>query len=187
MDSSRLNIVDEQGNIVGEETREKIHRDGLLHRIVHVWFYTPDKKLIFQRRGKHAETYPNLLDASAGGHVERGQDYLQAAVAEAREETGVNVQPEELKLLGMNKFGPTRDSLTDIINHHLVASFAYLFRGKVGDLRDEQNEDGGLAFEAWPIEKLFSLTEGERKRFIPSRMGLAYKEIFQKIRSLAGE
>lgn len=27
-----LNVVDEQGNIIGTETREKIHKEGLLHR-----------------------------------------------------------------------------------------------------------------------------------------------------------
>ncbi len=95
MDSNLLNIVNEEGDILGEETREKIHREGLLHRIVHVWFYTLDKKIVFQIRGKNAETHPNLFDATVGGHVEIGQDYVQAAIAETREETGVHVQPTE--------------------------------------------------------------------------------------------
>lgn len=39
-DNRKLNIVDESANIIGEETRENIHNQGLLHREIHVWFYT---------------------------------------------------------------------------------------------------------------------------------------------------
>jgi len=63
----RLNIVDEEGNIVGEETRENIHKNGLLHREIHVWLYTPNREIIFQHRAKDKDTYPDLLDASVGG------------------------------------------------------------------------------------------------------------------------
>lgn len=43
VDNRKLNIVDEDGNIIGEETRENIHKQGLLHREIHVWFYTHRK------------------------------------------------------------------------------------------------------------------------------------------------
>ena len=39
----KLNIVDENDEIIGEEARGKIHKDGLLHRETHVWFLTPNK------------------------------------------------------------------------------------------------------------------------------------------------
>jgi len=187
MDNNRLNIVDERGNVIGEETRQKIHRDGLLHRIIHVWFYTPDKRIIFQVRGKDAETNPNLFDATVGGHVEIGQDYIQAAIAETCEETGIHVQSNELQPLAIKKFGPTPDKITNTINHHLVALFAYLFRGEIKNLQAEKDEDGGIKFEAWPIEKIFSLTEEERKRFIPTQLKPDYLEIFRKIILLAGK
>lgn len=40
-DKRKLNIVDEAGEIIGFDTRENIHNQGLLHREIHVWFYTP--------------------------------------------------------------------------------------------------------------------------------------------------
>jgi isopentenyldiphosphate isomerase len=35
-----LEIVDENDNVIGLETREKVHREGLLHREIHIWFVT---------------------------------------------------------------------------------------------------------------------------------------------------
>ena len=69
-DSRKLNIVDENDQIIGEDTRENIHRKGLLHREIHVWFYTPKSEIVFQHRAKNKDTFPDLLDATVGGHVE---------------------------------------------------------------------------------------------------------------------
>ena len=76
-DNRRLNIVDENGEIIGENTRENIHNQGLLHREIHVWFYTPKGEIIFQHREKDKDTYPDLLDATVGGHVEIGSDFVK--------------------------------------------------------------------------------------------------------------
>lgn len=46
-DSPMLNVVDDNENIIGAETREQIHDLGLLHREVHVWLYTTSGEVIF--------------------------------------------------------------------------------------------------------------------------------------------
>ena len=81
-DNRKLNIIDEDGKIIGEETRENIHNRGLLHREIHVWFYTAKDEIIFQHREKDKDTYPDLLDATVGGHVEIGSDYENTALQE---------------------------------------------------------------------------------------------------------
>jgi hypothetical protein len=83
-DNRMLEVIDEEGNVIGRETREHIHREGLLHREVHVWLYTPDGNVILQRRAKDKDLYPGLLDASVGGHVEMGADYEESAITEMR-------------------------------------------------------------------------------------------------------
>ena len=45
--TEKLNVIDEQGNIIGEETREGIHREGLLHREIHVWLFNKKGEDIF--------------------------------------------------------------------------------------------------------------------------------------------
>src|SRR3989344_4969317 len=100
-DGSRLNFVDENNNIIGEETRENIHTQGLLHREVHVWLYTPKGEIIFQHRAKNKDTYPDLLDATVGGHVEIGSDYENAALQELKEETGIQTEKDKLLFIEM--------------------------------------------------------------------------------------
>src|SRR3989338_2093040 len=95
-DNRKLNIIDEQENIIGEETRENIHNQGLLHREVHVWFYTPKGEIIFQHREKDKDTYPDLFDATVCGHVEISLDYENTALQEVQEETGIGVKKNNL-------------------------------------------------------------------------------------------
>ena len=59
-----------------------MHKKGLLHPEIHVWFYTPDKEIIFQHRAKNKDTYPDLLDATVGGHVDIGEYVDKAALRE---------------------------------------------------------------------------------------------------------
>jgi isopentenyldiphosphate isomerase len=186
MDNRMLEIVDEEGKVTGIETREKIHQEGLLHRIVHVWFYTPDKKLIFQRRGKSAETFPNLLDATVGGHVEIGSDYIKTAITETEEETGIVVKAEEFTLLDTRKPAhPFRDPVTGTLNNHLKAIYAFPFKGNLKDIKAGEGEDVTIKFEEYPLDKILSLSKEEwLKNFIPSQREPEYFDIFQKIKGL---
>ena len=45
-----LDYYDEEGNYLGCETREEVHKRGLWHNTVHNWLYTEDGKVIFQIR-----------------------------------------------------------------------------------------------------------------------------------------
>lgn len=90
-----LNIVNENDEIIGQETRENIHKQGLLHHEVHVHFITPNKEIIFQHRAKDKDFYPDLLDATVGGHVEIGDTYEKTAIKETREETGLIINEED--------------------------------------------------------------------------------------------
>ena len=86
-----LEVIEENDNVVGLETRVKIHQDGLLHREIHIWFLTPKAEIIFQHRAKDKDTYPDKLDATVGGHVEPKMSYEETAVKECKEETGIDI------------------------------------------------------------------------------------------------
>lgn len=175
---SILNLLDEQGNIVGQASREDIHQQGLLHGEVHVWFYTPKKEIIFQHRAEGVETYPGLLDATVGGHVEIGQTYLEAALMEMREEAGIEVVPQELKLIATT-IDDSFDPVTNRRNHPRREVYAFEFNGNISALKIEEGKSVG--FEVWPLEKLLSLTEDEKKRFIPSSIDEKRLAIFKKV------
>ncbi len=173
-----LDVVDEQGNVIGKDTRHNIHAKGLLHREIHVWFYTPKGEVIFQLRAKGKDTFPEKLDATVGGHVEIGSDFEDTAIKEMEEETGVLARESDLKLVKTvrsNHVDPTTGKTNNVIRK----VFAYRFMGNSVDLRVE---DGlGDGFELWPIEKLESTTPEDEKRFIP---GFLNKEHLEMYRSL---
>lgn len=179
---SILNIVDENGSIIGEESRENIHKNGLLHREIHVWFYTPRGEVIFQLRNKDKDTFPNLLDATVGGHVELNSDYIDTALKEMEEETGVKTEANNLKLI-KKLHKQAIDPVTGLINNALRAYFTYKYEDNIRDLKVEK--EAGQGFESWKVEELIKgVSEEERKRFIPSLLEPEYIELYKEIRGI---
>jgi isopentenyl-diphosphate Delta-isomerase len=176
-----LNIVNENDEIIGEETREKIHQDGLPHREIHVYFITPNKEIIFQHRAKDKDTYPDLLDATVGGHVEIGDSYEKTAIKETREETGVTVNIADFIFLNKTT-RRSEDKVTGKINYAIRQSYVYIFKGSLNDLKIETGKS--LGFEIWPIEKLLAIDENNSKKFIPYILEFSENEVAKFINEL---
>lgn len=169
-----LNIVNENDEIIGEETRENIHKNGLLHREIHVYFITPKKEIIFQHRAKDKDTYPDLLDATVGGHVEMGDSYEQTAIKESEEETGVKIKPSDLILINkVRKY--SEDQATNKINNVFGVRYFYVYKGDAKDLKIETGK--ALGFEVWSLDKLLNLSDEEKAKFIPYILNCATTEL----------
>lgn len=182
MGAQLLNVIDEEGNVLRQEQREVIHREGLLHADIHVWFYTPSRTLIFQHRSKTKDTYPNLLDATVGGHVDIGDSYEQAALRETLEETGIGATLEDLTFI-RTILTKASDPTTGTKVYHRRKVYAYCFTGRIEDLQVEEGESAG--FEAWSLEKLSSLSEEENKLFIPYHLTEEGMGIIRQVLALA--
>jgi isopentenyldiphosphate isomerase len=123
-DGEVLDVVNEADEIVGAADRTVIHRDAILHREVHV-FVTDGQKIALQLRSSGARSWQGFLDATAGGHVERGETYLNAALHEMREELGF--EPDESRLHLLEKLRiPTRDVRGEY--HNNVWRSLYVYR-----------------------------------------------------------
>lgn len=86
-----------EDNILDYLPRSEVHRKKLLHRTISVVTFTSDGKLVLQQRSKSQDTYPGMLANAIGGHVTKGEEYLDAAKNEAQEELNITVEPEFLK------------------------------------------------------------------------------------------
>lgn len=176
-----LNIVDEDDQIIGQKTKEEIHVKGFFHREVHVYFITLDKELIFQHRAKDKDLFPDLLDATVGGHVEIGHSYEETAVKEAEEETGVNINPVDL--IFVNKIKKySIDKATGKINNVFNSRYLYVYRGRIEDLRVEKGK--ALGFELWPLEKILNINNNEKDKFIPYILEFSSTELVEFIKNL---
>ena len=84
-----FDIVNDQNEVVGLEKRQVVHQTGLCHRGVHVFLFTPDRRLLIQKRSQTRDKFPGTLDCSVSEHLKPGESYLDAAVRGLREELGI--------------------------------------------------------------------------------------------------
>ena len=181
MAAELLDIVDETGAAIGVADRERIHREGLLHRTVHVWLLTPKGELVFQRRSKSKRTWPGMLDATTAGHVNLHEDFETAAMRELIEETGVVARLVELHPIARMHDNAT-DSITGAIHNVLRQVYVVHYDGPLAKLKADVSETFG--FEAWPIQTVLQLSEEQKSRFIPFVVSDAYLTIYRDIEKL---
>lgn len=169
MKTELLEIINENDEVIGLESRQVVHQKGLLHREIHIWFLTPSGEIIFQHRAKDKDTYPDKLDATVGGHVDPKMSYEETAVKECKEETGLDINLD--KLLFLRKMRKKSfDEVTKLTNNTIRSQYAYLYEGPISDLQVEEGKAEG--FEAWKIDDLPNLSENDKSKFI----GLILKE-----------
>jgi len=83
-----VTAVDEDDEVVGYFQLFDAIAQGLTRRIAAVFVLDEEGHILIQRRSNHVLN-PNLLDFSAAGHVDEGDDYLKCAQSELSEELGV--------------------------------------------------------------------------------------------------
>ena len=83
--------------------------EGDYHLVVHVWLQNSSGEFLITKRAPN-KGYPNMWETTGGSAV-AGDDSLTAAIREVKEETGLDVRPEN----GTCLFSITReDSIVDI-------------------------------------------------------------------------
>lgn len=99
-----LDLLDDDGNKSGKfKERSLIHRDGDLHKTVHVWIYRKKDgrtHLLLQKRAARKDAYPGLYDISCAGHLGRGEEPSDGAMRELAEELGICPPEDSLCPIG---------------------------------------------------------------------------------------
>lgn len=96
-----LPLVDENDKIIGNINRSVAHKNPqFIHRIVAIIIYSPKKEMLIHKRSMKKDVLPGYWDLSAAGHVDYGEDYLDAAKHELYEEVGITASKKNLKSLG---------------------------------------------------------------------------------------
>jgi len=65
-------------------------------------------ELLWQKRSEGVSRYPGFYDISAGGHINLGETFVEAAVREAHEEIGAEISPSELNFVSMREQNKNR-------------------------------------------------------------------------------
>lgn len=84
-----LAVVDANDRPAEPRDRATIHRDGLLHRAVHIFILNREGDLFLQKRSHRKDRFPDRWDSSAAGHVDADESYNDCAHRELKEELGI--------------------------------------------------------------------------------------------------
>lgn len=87
---SKILVVDDNDQPIGEFSKEEVWQKGLRHRIVRIMVEDEQGRVLLQKRSKEVDTFPDCWDHSAAGHVDAGEDYEEAAKRELQEELGIS-------------------------------------------------------------------------------------------------
>ncbi len=112
-----IDVLDQFGNKKGIiKTREEIHASGDYHRVVHIWIYNDFGSILLQQRSFDRENHPGCWDISSAGHVHALESSIEGALRELKEELGLEVKAEDLKLLATIKRekNPQNKELADV-------------------------------------------------------------------------
>ena len=116
-------IVTEDGKVIGKASRKECHSGSfLLHPVVHLHVFNSKGELYLQKRNLNKDIQPGKWDTSVGGHVDFGEEILDALFREVKEE------------LGMTDFEPTfviRYKFTSTQEAELVNVFKTIYNDKI--------------------------------------------------------
>ncbi|MBQ3408323.1 MAG: NUDIX domain-containing protein [Clostridia bacterium] len=169
-----LDILDEKGNKTGKkDTRENIHKLGLLHSEVAAFIYTDTGKVILQKRKSNKATYAGVWSVT-GGHVLAGENNEEAILREIKEELNLNIEKEKVIFVTTYKSKKVKD---DVINNKFFSIYNV-------EISENQFETIKIQKEELEDIKLFSIEEiesimnsGDKQYKFPQNSEMAIKLI----------
>ena len=95
-----IDVVNDEGNVIGKAPRGLCHRLGLRHRTIYVLVIRNDGKILLQQRGGGIDAILGRMDIAVGGHVKAEESDLKlSACREMEEELGISAQKERMILV----------------------------------------------------------------------------------------
>lgn len=118
--------------------KSEAHKYGWLHASVHIWFYTLDDKLLFQKRSLDKISFPDVWDVSVAGHIGAGESPELSALREIEEEIGLKIRIADLTSIGVyREKHVVNENYIDNEIHYIYKCF---LRVPIRELKIQQEE-----------------------------------------------
>ena len=136
-----LDIYDENGNYIGKEDRNIVHKEALWHNTVHCWLYDKAGNVYFQIRKDEQKLY-----TTASGHVKAGETIKEGFGREIEEEIGIKVDYDKAEFVNIYKFIMDKEKKDESVFRDRAFSNVYvcIFDGKYNEFNFDDSELNGL-------------------------------------------
>lgn len=133
--------INEAGEVIGKVTRGECHNGSkILHPVVHLHIFNREGCLYLQKRAEYKDIQPGKWDTAVGGHVDYGEEPLQALCRESREELGA---------VGFEASLAFHYIFESDIEREMVYSYRTVYDGPLIPDRDEVSEG-----RFWSVEEI---------------------------------
>ena len=153
--------VDCNDKILGKISREAAHSKGLRHRAVHIFIRSENNRWLIQKRSAIKDIDPLLWTTSCSGHVDAGEEYVDAAVRECKEELGINISATQL--VEILRCSPCKETGMEFVR-------IYFLERSIKDIRPSKDEV--LEAKAKTISEIYHQISLKRDTFSSSFLHL---------------
>lgn len=153
-----IDIVDENNKLTGQVAdRWGACTSGLWRRIVSCWIMNEKGEILLQKRSPSKKSNPNLW-AKTSGQVDRGETAENAIVREVKEELGVKIPEEQIKVMDIYKSNSSSKSF--IYNFLFIVNYEIddyiLQKDEVAEVKYVEIEDIEIAQKNNDLNYIFS-------------------------------
>ena len=129
------------------------------HLVVHVWIKNQTGEYLLSQRSANRPTYPLMWECT-GGSVLKGESSLEGAIREVKEELGIDLHPQDGKIL----FQMIRDEINGVLFRDIVDVWLFNYDGLVDLQTATTDEVSDYRF----ITKKEALKLKDEGLFVPS-------------------
>jgi isopentenyldiphosphate isomerase len=174
-----IDVATKDGALTGRrELKSIIHQKGLYHHTSHVWLYTKKNEILLAQRSAKKAICPLLWDVSVAGHIDAGETPKGAAVREIKEEIGLEIPIEQLKLIGV--FNCFQNYDNGLIDNEFHNTFIAELKVDISELSPQKNEVEALKLVTFNEFETLLNNIGKDNHFVASNKKY-YQVVYEKI------
>ena len=128
-------LYDRERNNIGEHIRgEELPENGF-HLVVHIWIKNSKGQYLISQRSESRKSHP-LMWECCGGSVFKGENSLNGALREVKEEVGLTLSPDDGKIV----FSKVRDFVNGKKFNDILDVWLFEYNGNVNLDKATTNE-----------------------------------------------